>query len=119
MAFDAKLQQKILRLLPRTKLQDPGELELRFVSGSGDLNGLAKATRLDADLENVTAAKNVLRFVGKFSNFPNMLKKRSELASLFTPGVAAHAEAALVATPYLGIDTGARYYFLPTEFRLY
>ncbi len=95
------------------------ELELRFALGEADLTKFAKAR---ASLPSRSDFLNAVALIWqclRYSNFPNMLKKRAALLSLFTPPLVQNAELALLATPYLGIDSSGRDYFVPSDFRLY
>jgi hypothetical protein len=116
--MDDKLSAKLMARLPKTKLADPGKLELHFLTGTVDLEKFARDNK-PATPPGFSDAEKILQFVRKFSNFPNMLKKKKELAALFTAPAREHATIALLSTPYLGLDTAARDYFLPVEFRTY
>ena len=116
--MESKLMEKIMARLPKSGLTDPGDLELHFLTGSADLAKFAKGIEPAAPPGFADAVK-ILKFIGKFSNFPNLLKKKSDLEALFTDAARQQAEVALLSVPYLGLDTSARYYFLPAEFRIY
>lgn len=118
--MDETLQSAVITRLRDIKLPDPSELELRFLTGVADLNMFTgdPAPALPTP-EELNELLTVVKFVRRFSNLPNMLKKREALVRLFTPNVQRHAETAVLATPYLGIDPSARNYFIPVEFRTY
>jgi hypothetical protein len=113
-----KLSAKIMARLPKTGIADPGKLELHFLTGATDLEKFSRDSKpvIPAGFSD---AEKILKFVGKFSNFPNMLKKKKKLEMLFSKAAREHAQVALLSTPYLGLDTTGRDYFLPVEFRSY
>lgn len=116
--MNEKLRQKIMANLPKTSLTDTGELELRFLSGTTDLAKFVRNAKAET-ASGFSDKETILKFVRKFSNFPNMLKKKAALMELFSEPARKSAEIALLSTPYLGVDTAARYYFVPLEFRIY
>lgn len=95
------------------------EMELRFALGISDLKKAAKAKGDMTPRTDFLAAVALIHECHQYSNFPNMLKKREKLVAALTPPLLDHAETALLATPYLGADTSQKYYFVPSEFRLY
>lgn len=95
------------------------EMELRFALGISDLKKAAKAKGDMTPRTDFLAAVGLIHKCHQYSNFPNMLKQREKLVAAFTPPLLDHAETALQATAYLGADTSQKYYFVPSEFRLY
>lgn len=95
------------------------EMELRFALGTADLKKAAKVKSELTPRTDFLAAVALIHECHQYSNFPNMLKKREKLVAGFTPPLLDHAETALLSTAYLGADTSQRYYFVPSEFRLY
>lgn len=95
------------------------EMGLRFALGTANFKKAAKAKGEITTRTDFLAAVALINECHQYSNFPNMLKKRKKLVAAFTPPLLDHAETALLATAYLGADTSQRYYFVPSEFRLY
>ncbi len=109
----------------RKKIPGPGEIaamydvQLRFLFAEPDLKKLArKKTGLPSPADFL-ASLNFIKKAESFSNLPNLLKGRVKLLAAFPAEAMESAQRALMATPYLGLDTAQRYYFLPHEFRFY